>query len=326
VVGVNDEKRKKVEVAMQAIQKQYGKENIRFMNGQWEKFDGISTQSIGIDWAMGNGCPRGRIIELYGEQSSGKSSLSLHIIAEAQKQGLAAYIDAEHAFDPEYAKRIGVDTDNLIISQPDYGEQALNIAEGLIRSGGIDCVVIDSVAALVPKAELEGTMEDNSVALQARMMSQAMRKLTGVTNKSHTCVIFINQTRSSIFSTTTPGGKALKFYASVRLEMKQKEKIKDSSGEVIAIKALVNCVKNKVSQPFRKVEIEIEFGKGISRVGELVDYGAELGIIKKAGAWYSYGEERLGQGRENVKKLLTENQELSQEIERKIRELLFDVK
>lgn len=324
---VDEEKKKKVEVALKSIYKQYGEGAANRIGDDWQPIETFSSGSIGIDYICGNGVPKGRIIEALGQPSSGKSSLALHIISEAQKLGEVAYIDAEHALDPTYAKNIGVDIRNLIVSQPDYGEQALDIAEALVKSGGIECIVIDSVASLVPKTELEGGMEDQHIGLQARMMSQCCRKLAGITARSGTTIIFINQIRTDIMKygmNTTGGGKALKFYSSVRLEMKQKEKVKNNQGEIVSIKSEVNCVKNKVAPPFKKAQIEIEFGKGISKTAEIVDYGIDLGIIDKSGSWYSYNGENIAQGRDNTKEVLESNLDLKDEIEGKVRKELFD--
>src|SRR5687767_9069379 len=288
----------------------------------------ISSGSIGVDAALGvGGLPRGRIVEIFGPESSGKTTLSLHVIAEAQKLGgLAAFIDAEHALDAEYAKKLGVDVDNLLVSQPDNGEQALEIAEMLVRSNAVDIVVIDSVAALVPRAELEGEMGDSHVGLQARLMSQALRKLTAIVAKSKTTLIFINQIREKIgvmFGNpeTTTGGRALKFYASVRIDIRRIAALKEGE-EVIGARAKVKVVKNKMAAPFRQAEFDIDYGEGISRSGELIDLGVEHKLVDKSGAWYSYGDLRLGQGRENSKQFLRDNPDLADELELKIRELL----
>ena len=285
----------------------------------------ISTGSIGVDAALGvGGMPRGRIVEIYGPESSGKTTLSLQLIAEAQKlNGLAAFIDAEHALDAEYAKKLGVDIDNLLVSQPDSGEQALEIAEMLVRSGAIDVIVIDSVAALVPRAELEGEMGDSHVGLQARLMSQALRKLTGIVSKSKTCLVFINQIREKIgvmFGNpeTTTGGRALKFYSSVRIDIRRTTQITDGD-EVTGSRVKVKVVKNKCAAPFRQAEFDVAYGEGISKEGELIDLGLDQKIIEKSGSWFSYGDMRLGQGRENSKLFIRENSELSKELEVKIR-------
>lgn len=316
-----------LDMALKQIEKQFGKGSIMKLG---EKTDlQISTSpsgSLALDAALGvGGYPRGRIIEIYGPESSGKTTVALHAIAEVQAAGgQAAFIDAEHALDPVYAQKLGVNIDELILSQPDTGEQALEIAEALVRSGAIDIVVIDSVAALVPKAEIEGEMGDSHMGLQARLMSQALRKLSGVINKSNTIAIFINQVREKIgvmFGNpeTTPGGRALKFYASVRLEVRRAETIKQGS-EMIGNKTKIKVVKNKVAPPFRTAEVDIMFGEGISKEGEIVDIGAELDIIQKSGSWYSYNGERIGQGRENVKQFLRANPEIRDEISQKIRE------
>jgi recombination protein RecA len=288
--------------------------------------EAIPTGALGLDIALGiGGLPRGRIVEIYGPESSGKTTLALHVIAEAQKMnGEAAFIDAEHALDPVYAKHLGVDIDNLIVSQPDTGEQALEIAEALIRSGALDVIVVDSVAALVPKAEIDGDMGDSHIGLQARLMSQALRKLAGAINKSKTVIIFINQLREKVgimFGNpeTTTGGRALKYYASVRLDIRKVENIKQD-GEVIGNRAKVKIVKNKVAPPFREAEFDILYGKGISKEGNILDIAVNLEIIEKSGSWFSYNGERIGQGRENVKKYLTEHPEMMEEIENKIRE------
>jgi recombination protein RecA len=295
---------------------------------EFSAISAISTGSIGVDAALGvGGVPRGRIVEIYGPESSGKTTLSLHIIAEAQKLGgLAAFIDAEHALDAEYAKKLGVDIDNLLVSQPDSGEQALEIAEVLVRSNSIDVIVIDSVAALVPRAELEGEMGDSHVGLQARLMSQALRKLTGIVAKSKTCMIFINQIREKIgvmFGNpeTTTGGRALKFYSSVRLDIRRTNQIKEGE-EVVGSRVKVKVVKNKCAAPFRQAEFDVGYGEGISKTGELIDIGIENKIIEKSGSWFSYGDLRLGQGRENAKMFIKENTDLGAEIEGKVRKAL----
>jgi recombination protein RecA len=298
---------------------------------EWDAAQVIPSGSIALDHALGiGGYPKGRIIEIYGPESSGKTTLAIHAIAQAQKTGgIAAIIDAEHAFDRSYAKALGVDLDTLLISQPDNGEQALEIADNLIRSGAVDIVVIDSVAALTPRAEIEGEMGDNKVGLQARLMSQALRKLTANISKTNTCCIFINQLREKIgimFGNpeTTTGGNALKFYASVRLDIRRTTQIKDGE-EALGNHVKVKVVKNKMAPPFKKAEFDIVFGEGISRSGEIVDLGVEMNIIQKAGSWFSYNETKLAQGREAVKKLLQDNEELAQEIEAKIREALSNV-
>ena len=321
------EKAKALEMAINQIEKQFGKGSIMKL-GEDSKLNigSISTGSIQLDIALGiGGVPRGRIVEIYGPESSGKTTVSLHIIAEAQRiGGNAAFIDAEHALDPLYARILGVDTENLIVSQPDTGEQALEITEALVRSGAMDVVVIDSVAALVPKAEINGEMGDSHVGLQARLMSQALRKLAGVINKSKTTVIFINQLREKIgimFGNpeTTSGGRALKFYASVRLDVRKIDLIKNGN-DIKGNRTRVKVVKNKVAPPFKKAEFDIMYGKGISRTGDILDAATEIEIVKKAGAWYSYGEHRLGQGRENSKTFFEENPDICNEIENKIRE------
>ena len=290
--------------------------------------ESISTGSIGLDYALGvGGLPKGRIIEIYGPESSGKTTLALHVVAEAQKKGgIAAFIDAEHAFDRFYAAKLGVDVENLLISQPDYGEQALEIAENLIRSGAIDVIVVDSVAALTPKSEIEGEMGDSKMGLQARLMSQAMRKLTATINKTGCVCIFINQLREKIgvmFGNpeTTTGGNALKFYSSVRIDIRKISQIKDGEN-VLGSRVKVKVVKNKVAPPFRKAEFDILYGEGISRSGEIVDLGVEMGIIKKSGSWFSYGDSKLAQGRDSVKKLIEDNPELADELAAKIFEAL----
>ncbi len=323
--NVNKEKLKALQLTMDKIEKSYGKGSIMKMGDRpIEDVPAISSGSIGLDIALGvGGFPKGRIIEIYGPESSGKTTLAIHAVAEAQKAGgIAAIIDAEHAFDPYYAKKLGVDTDELLISQPDNGEQALEIADNLIRSGAVDIVVIDSVAALTPKSEIEGEMGDSKMGLQARLMSQALRKLTATINKTKTCCIFINQLREKIgvmFGNpeTTTGGNALKFYSSVRLDIRRIGQIKDGE-EVMGNHTRVKVVKNKVAPPFRKAEFDIMYGEGISKVGEIIDLGVNYNIIKKSGSWFSYGETKLGQGRESVKNILRDNQELAQELETKI--------
>ena len=314
---------------MDKIDKDFGKGSVMMMNERsQEPMDVVSTGSIGLDAALGiGGLPRGRVIEIYGPESSGKTTIATHVIAEAQKKGgMCAIIDAEHAFDSSYAQRLGVDIDNLLISQPDYGEQALEIADRLILSGALDVVVIDSVAALVPKGELEGEMGDSKMGLQARLMSQALRKLTATISKTNTICIFINQLREKIgvmFGNpeTTTGGNALKFYASVRLDIRRMAQIKDGD-EAIGNRVKVKVVKNKVAPPFRQVEFDIIFGEGISKVGEIIDMGVELGILNKSGSWFSYGDSKIGQGRDAVKQFLQDNPEMMEEIERRIREAL----
>ncbi|WP_316847851.1 recombinase RecA [Pedobacter psychrodurus] len=322
----NPDKLKALQLTLDKLEKSYGKGTImKLGDTAIEPIDFISTGSISLDIALGiGGVPKGRVIEIYGPESSGKTTLATHIIAEAQKQGgIAAFIDAEHAFDQFYAKKLGVDTDNLLISQPDNGEQALEIADNLIRSGAIDVIVIDSVAALVPKSEIEGEMGDSKMGLHARLMSQALRKLTGTISKTGCCCIFINQLRDKIgvmFGNpeTTTGGNALKFYASVRLDIRRISQIKDSD-EVSGNRVKVKIVKNKVAPPFRIAEFDVMFGEGISKNGEIVDLGVDFGIIKKAGSWYSYGDTKLGQGRDAVKQLLSDNPELAEELEVKIK-------
>ncbi len=320
------EKDKALEAALSQIERAFGKGSIMRL-GQDTKIDieAISTGSLGIDIALGiGGLPKGRIVEIYGPESSGKTTLALSVIAQAQKKGgTCAFIDAEHALDPSYAKKIGVDINNLLISQPDAGEQALEIADTLVRSGAIDVLVVDSVAALVPKAELEGEMGDSHMGLQARLMSQALRKLTATVSRSNTLIIFINQIRMKIgvmFGNpeTTTGGNALKFYASIRMDIRRVGAIKDKD-DVIGSQTRVKIVKNKVAPPFKTVDFDIMYGEGISKVGELIDLGVKAGIIEKAGAWFSYNGEKLGQGRENAKQVLRDNPALADEIERKIR-------
>jgi recombination protein RecA len=324
------EKRKALEMALSQIEKQFGKGSVMKLGEATAvlNVDTIPTGSLAIDIALGvGGIPRGRVIEIFGPESSGKTTVALHVIAEAQKLGgIAAFIDAEHALDPKYAKNLGVDIDNLLISQPDTGEQALEIAEALVRSGAVDVVVIDSVAALVPRAELEGDMGDAHVGLQARLMSQALRKLSGAISKSRTSAIFINQLREKVgvmFGNpeTTPGGRALKFYSSIRMDVRRIETIK-SGNDMIGNRTRVKIVKNKIAPPFKQAEFDIIYGEGISREGSLVDIAVELNIMDKSGAWYSYRDERLGQGRENVKEVLKQRPELSHEIESRIREAL----
>ncbi len=320
------EKDKALEAALSQIERAFGKGSIMRL-GQDTKIDieAISTGSLGIDIALGiGGLPKGRIVEIYGPESSGKTTLALSVIAQAQKKGgTCAFVDAEHALDPSYAKKIGVDINNLLISQPDAGEQALEIADTLVRSGAIDVLVVDSVAALVPKAELEGEMGDSHMGLQARLMSQALRKLTATVSRSNTLIIFINQIRMKIgvmFGNpeTTTGGNALKFYASIRMDIRRVGAIKDKE-DVIGSQTRVKIVKNKVAPPFKTVDFDIMYGEGISKVGELIDLGVKAGIVEKAGAWFSYNGEKLGQGRENAKQVLRDNPALADEIERKIR-------
>lgn len=321
------EKKKALEVALGQIEKQFGKGSVMKLGESAHlNIEAIPTGALSLDIALGiGGVPRGRIVEVFGPESSGKTTVALHMIAEAQKMGgEAAFIDAEHALDPVYAKKLGVDIDNLIVSQPDTGEQALEIAEALIRSGAIDILVLDSVAALVPKAEIDGDMGDAHVGLQARLMSQALRKLTGVLNKSNTVAIFINQLREKVgimFGNpeVTPGGRALKFYASVRLDVRKTETLK-ANGEVIGNHVKVKVVKNKVAPPFREAEFDIMYGEGISKEGNILDIGVNLGIVEKAGAWFSYNGNRIGQGRENAKQYLKDNPDVCTEIEKKVRD------
>ena len=323
----NAEKKKALEAALGQIEKQFGKGSVMKL-GEFTAMnvEAIPTGALSLDVALGiGGIPRGRIIEVYGPESSGKTTLTLHMIAEAQKLGgEAAFIDAEHALDPVYAKHLGGDIDNLIVSQPDTGEQALEIAEALVRSGALDIIVVDSVAALVPKAEIDGDMGDSHIGLQARLMSQALRKLAGAINKTKTVIVFINQLREKVgimFGNpeTTPGGRALKFYASVRMDIRKIENLKQD-GEVVGNRARVKVVKNKVAPPFREAEFDIMYGKGISKEGNIVDLAVNLDIIEKSGSWFSYNETRIGQGRENVKKFLIENPDIMKEVEDKIRD------
>ena len=323
----NTEKKRALEVALSQIEKQFGKGSVMKL-GEYQAMnvEAIPTGALGLDIALGiGGVPRGRIIEIFGPESSGKTTLALHIIAEAQKMnGEAAFIDAEHALAPVYAKHLGVDIDNLIVSQPDTGEQALEITESLVRSGALDVIVVDSVAALVPKAEIDGDMGDSHMGLQARLMSQALRKLAGAINKSKTVIIFINQLREKIgvmFGNpeTTTGGRALKFYASVRLDIRKIENIKQD-GEIVGNRARVKVVKNKVAPPFREAEFDIVYGKGISKEGNILDMAVNLDIIEKSGSWFSYNGEKIGQGRENVKQYLHNNPEVMEEVEKKVRE------
>jgi recombination protein RecA len=322
---VNAEKLKALQLTMDRLEKSYGKGTImKLGDTAIDDVDVIPTGSLTLDLALGiKGYPKGRVVEIYGPESSGKTTLTIHAIAECQKQGgIAAFIDAEHAFDPTYAQNLGVDIDNLIISQPDNGEQALEIADNLIRSGAIDLLIVDSVAALTPKAEIEGEMGDSQMGLQARLMSKALRKLTGSIKKANCCVIFINQLREKIgvmFGNpeTTSGGNALKFYASVRIDIRRSSQIK-SGEDVIGNRTRVKVVKNKVAPPFRKAEFDIMYGKGISKVGEVIDLAVDHDIIKKAGSWFSYGDTKLGQGRDAVKDLIMDNPELMDEVEQKI--------
>ena len=323
----NTEKKKALEMAMSQIEKQFGKGSVMKL-GEFKamEVEAIPTGALSLDIALGiGGVPRGRIVEIYGPESSGKTTLALHVVAEAQKMGgEAAFIDAEHALDPVYAKKLGVDIDNLIVSQPDTGEQALEITESLVRSGALDVIVVDSVAALVPKAEIDGDMGDSHMGLQARLMSQALRKLAGALNKSKTVLIFINQLREKIgvmFGNpeTTTGGRALKFYASVRMDIRKIENIKQD-GEFKGSRARVKIVKNKVAPPFREAEFDIVYGEGISKAGNILDMAVNLDIIEKSGSWFSYNGDRIGQGRENVKKYLIDNPDILEEVETKVRE------
>ncbi|MGN6163753.1 MAG: recombinase RecA [Flavisolibacter sp.] len=328
----NAEKLKALKLTMDKIDKDFGKGSVMMMNEKGEKeIEVVSTGSIGLDSALGvGGLPRGRVVEIYGPESSGKTTIATHVIAEAQKKGgMCAIIDAEHAFDSAYAQKLGVDIDNLLISQPDYGEQALEIADRLILSGALDVVVIDSVAALVPKGELEGEMGDSKMGLQARLMSQALRKLTATIAKTNTICIFINQLREKIgvmFGNpeTTTGGNALKFYASVRLDIRRMAQIKDGD-EAVGNRVKVKVVKNKVAPPFRTAEFDLVFGEGVSKIGEILDMGVEMGIVQKSGSWFSYNSDKLGQGREGVKSLLKDNPALADEIEGKIREKIKEL-
>jgi len=330
---VNKEKVKALQLTLDKLEKTYGKGTVmRLGENAIEAVEVIPTGSIGLDIALGvGGLPKGRVIEIYGPESSGKTTLALHAIAESQRMGgIAAFIDAEHAFDRFYAQKLGVDVENLLVSQPDNGEQALEITENLIRSGAIDIIVIDSVAALTPKSEIEGEMGDSKMGLQARLMSQALRKLTSTISKTATCCIFINQLREKIgvmFGNpeTTTGGNALKFYASVRLDIRKMTQIKDGE-EAIGNRVKVKVVKNKVAPPFRKAEFDIIYGEGISRQFEIIDLATEYNVIKKSGSWFSYGDTKLGQGRDAVKKILQDNPELSEELEVKIREVINNPK
>src|SRR5574339_45890 len=326
-MSTNNEKLKALKLTIDKIEKDYGKGSVMMMNEKGaNEMEVVSTGSIGLDVALGiGGLPRGRVVEIYGPESSGKTTVATHVIAEAQKKGgICAIIDAEHAFDSSYAQKLGVDVDNLLISQPDYGEQALEIADRLILSGALDVVVIDSVAALVPKGELEGEMGDSKMGLQARLMSQALRKLTATIAKTNTICIFINQLREKIgvmFGNpeTTTGGNALKFYASVRLDIRRSSQIKDGE-EAVGNRVKVKVVKNKVAPPFRAAEFDIIFGEGVSKTGEIIDMGVDLAIIQKSGSWYSYNGDKLGQGRDAVKQLIEDNPELAEELERKIKD------
>ncbi|MDL2294218.1 recombinase RecA [Ruminococcaceae bacterium OttesenSCG-928-D13] len=323
-----DSKQLALETALAQIEKSFGKGAVMKMGQNVAmQVDSISTGSVSLDMALGvGGLPRGRVIEIYGPESSGKTTLALHVVAEAQKKGgVAAFIDVEHALDPEYAGNLGVDVDNLLVSQPDTGEQALEITEALVRSGAIDAIVIDSVAAMVPKAEIQGEMGDSHVGLQARLMSQALRKLTGVIGKTGTVCIFINQLREKVGVVygnpeVTSGGRALKYYSSVRIDVRRVEGLKDSTGSFVGNRTRARVVKNKVAPPFKEAAFDIVFGEGISKVGEILDLGTELGVIQKSGAWFNSGEIRLGQGRDNAKIYLTENPEFTAEVERKVRE------
>ena len=329
---MEDKKKKALEDAIAQIEKQFGKGSIMKMTeGAVEKCDVIPTGCLTLDAALGiGGVPRGRIVEIYGPESSGKTTVALHIVAEAQKMGgTAAFIDAEHALDPVYASKIGVDMDELYISQPDTGEQALDICESLVKSGAVDVIVVDSVAALTPKAEIDGEMGDNFVGLQARLMSQALRKLTSITNKTKTCVIFINQLREKIgvmFGSpeTTTGGKALKFYSSIRLDVRKVDTIKDSNNAIVGNRTRVKVVKNKLASPFKVADFDLMYGVGVSKTGCLVDLALEYGIIDKSGSWFSYNGDKIGQGKENVKANLESNQDLYNEIEGKVKEKLFN--
>ncbi|WP_162051690.1 recombinase RecA [Pontibacter pamirensis] len=329
-MSLSNEKLKALQLTMDKLDKTYGKGTVmKLSDNKVEDIPAISTGSLGLDIALGiGGLPRGRVVEIYGPESSGKTTLTMHCIAEAQKKGgMAAFIDAEHAFDRTYAQKLGIDTENLLISQPDNGEQALEIADHLIRSGAIDIIVIDSVAALVPKGELEGDMGDSKMGLQARLMSQALRKLTGTINKTGCTCIFINQLREKIgvmFGNpeTTTGGNALKFYASVRLDIRRIGQIKESADNITGNRTRVKVVKNKVAPPFKVVEFDIMYGEGISKVGEILDLGVDLGIVQKSGSWFSYDGNKLGQGRDGVKQILLDNPELMEEIETKIRAIV----
>jgi recombination protein RecA len=326
---LNPEKTKAVDVAMSQIERQFGKGAIMRLGDKAKvKMDVISTGSISLDAAIGvGGVPRGRIVEIYGPEASGKTTLALHIVAEAQKTGgLAAFVDAEHALDPTYAKKLGVDTINLLVSQPDSGEQALEIVETLVRSGALDVVVIDSVAALVPRAEIEGEMGDSHMGLQARLMSQALRKLTATVSKSNTCILFINQVREKIgvmFGNpeTTTGGRALKFYTSIRLDIRRIATIKEGQ-DIVGNRTRVKVVKNKLAPPFREAEFDIMYSQGISKVGDILDLAVNFNLVQRSGTWFSYGDTRLGQGRENVKRYLSENQKMVNELELKTKEKL----
>ena len=322
------DKKAALETALAQIEKQFGKGAVMKLGANVAmQVDSISTGSLGLDMALGvGGLPRGRIIEIYGPESSGKTTLALHVLAEAQKKGgEVAFIDVEHALDPTYARALGVDIDSLLVSQPDTGEQAMEICEALVRSGAIDAIVVDSVAAMVPKAEIEGEMGDSHVGLQARLMSQALRKLTGIIGKTNTVCIFINQLREKVGVVygnpeVTTGGRALKYYSSVRVDVRRIEGLKDSAGNFIGNRTRAKIVKNKVAPPFKEAEFDIMFGEGISKVGELIDLGVKLGIVQKSGAWFNYGDTRLGQGRDNAKIFLKEHPEVADEIEKIIRD------
>ena len=326
---VNSEKLKALKLTMEKLDKTYGKGSVmKLGDAPVEKVDVIPTGSLTLDMALGvQGYPKGRVVEIYGPESSGKTTLAIHAIAEVQKQvGIAAFIDTEHAFDQFYAQNLGVDVANLLISQPDNGEQALEIADNLIRSGAIDLIVVDSVAALTPRAEIEGEMGDSQMGLQARLMSKALRKLTASINKAGCCCIFINQLREKIgvmFGNpeTTTGGNALKFYSSIRIDIRRSTQLKDGD-EIKGNRVKVKIVKNKVAPPFRRAEFDVMYGKGISKIGEIIDIGVDLNILKKSGSWFSYGETRLGQGRDSIKSLLLDNPELAEELENKIKEAL----
>ncbi|MCS7153597.1 MAG: recombinase RecA [Bacteroidia bacterium] len=329
--AVSEERQRLLQATLQKLEKEYGKGTVMKLDERSDQgIEVISTGSLALDVALGvGGLPRGRIVEIYGPEASGKTTIALHVIAEANKQGgIAAFIDAEHAFDPLYAQRLGIDTHSLIISQPDYGEQALEIADSLIRSGAIDVVVIDSVAALVPKAELEGEMGDAKMGLQARLMSQALRKLTATISKTRCIAIFINQLREKIGamamygpSETTTGGNALKFYSSVRLDVRRIAAVKEGA-DVIGHRVRVKVVKNKVAPPFKMAEFDILYGEGISKIGEIIDLGVQLGVIQKSGSWFSYNGQKLAQGRENLRAYLKDHPELAEELEKQIRPLL----
>ena len=322
------DKKAALETALAQIEKQFGKGAVMKLGANVAmQVDSISTGSLGLDMALGvGGLPRGRIIEIYGPESSGKTTLALHVLAEAQKKGgEVAFIDVEHALDPTYARALGVDIDSLLVSQPDTGEQAMEICEALVRSGAIDAIVVDSVAAMVPRAEIEGEMGDSHVGLQARLMSQALRKLTGIIGKTNTVCIFINQLREKVgvvygSPEVTTGGRALKYYSSVRIDVRRIEGLKDSSGSFIGNRTRAKIVKNKVAPPFKEAEFDIMFGEGISKVGEIIDLGVKLGAVQKSGAWFNYGETRLGQGRDNAKQFLRDNPDIAAEIEAIVRE------